>query len=89
MKRVMNALELFLFVCLVGLTWSSTAIAGPPVAPTDPLPPNEQASKFKLPPGFEIQLVAAEPDIQKPMNLAFDARTVVGDSFHRVSVRSR
>ena len=27
-----------------------------------------------LPPGFEIQLVASEPDIQKPMNLAFDAR---------------
>jgi len=29
---------------------------------------------FKLPPGFEIQLVASEPEIQKPMNLAFDNR---------------
>lgn len=48
--------------------------AGPPVAPTDPLTPAEQREKFKLPPGFEIQLVAAEPEIQKPMNLAFDAR---------------
>src|SRR5690606_30603428 len=45
-----------------------------PVAPTDPLPPEEERTKFTLPPGFEIQLVAAEPDIQKPMNLAFDAQ---------------
>ena len=27
-----------------------------------------------MPPGFEIQLVAAEPDIHKPLNLAFDDR---------------
>src|SRR5204862_633548 len=26
-----------------------------------------------VPPGFEVQLVAAEPDIAKPMNMAFDA----------------
>lgn len=51
-----------------------TAFAGPPVAETDPLPPAEEAKKFHLPPGFEVQLVASEPDIQKPMNLAFDAR---------------
>jgi putative heme-binding domain-containing protein len=43
------------------------------VRPTDPLPPVEQQKKFKLPPGFEIQLVASEPDINKPMNMAFDA----------------
>lgn len=35
--------------------------------------PDEQRALFHLPPGFEIQLVAAEPEIQKPMNLAFDA----------------
>lgn len=52
----------------------SQLVAGPPVAPTDPLTPQEQQKKFKLPPGFEIQLVAAEPQIQKPMNLAFDSR---------------
>lgn len=44
------------------------------VAPSEPLTPGEQLSRFHLPPGFEIQLVASEPDIQKPMNLAFDAR---------------
>lgn len=43
------------------------------VRTTDPLTPTEQRTKFSLPPGFEIQLVAAEPDINKPMNLAFDA----------------
>ncbi|MFM7843732.1 MAG: PVC-type heme-binding CxxCH protein, partial [Planctomycetota bacterium] len=48
--------------------------AGPPVAPTEALTPDEERQKFRLPPGFEIQLVASEPDIQKPMNLAFDAQ---------------
>ncbi|MCA9151631.1 MAG: hypothetical protein KDA92_20140, partial [Planctomycetales bacterium] len=33
-----------------------------------------QATQFHVPPGFEVQLVAAEPDLQKPMNLAFDGR---------------
>lgn len=42
--------------------------------PTEPLTPEEQQKRFILPPGFEIQLVAAEPDISKPMNLAFDTR---------------
>ncbi|MFM8360003.1 MAG: hypothetical protein ACKOET_15765, partial [Verrucomicrobiota bacterium] len=43
------------------------------VRTTEPLPPAEQQRKFRLPPGFEIQLVAHEPDLHKPMNLAFDA----------------
>jgi putative heme-binding domain-containing protein len=42
------------------------------VAPTGPLSPEEQQKMFHLPPGFEIQLVAAEPQINKPMNIAFD-----------------
>ncbi len=61
-------------LCVVLLGSSVSVFAGPPVAETDPLPPAEQIKKFHLPPGFEIQLVASEPDIQKPMNLAFDAR---------------
>ena len=53
-----------------------TALAAPVtlVAPTDKLSPEQQKATFKLPPGFEIQLVAAEPDIAKPMNIAFDDR---------------
>ena len=40
---------------------------------TPPLSTAEQRAKFTLPPGFEIQLVGSEPDINKPMNLQFDA----------------
>ncbi|HRK35265.1 MAG TPA: c-type cytochrome [Candidatus Hydrogenedentes bacterium] len=36
--------------------------------------PDEQRASFSLPPGFEIQLVASEPDIKKPMQLAFDEK---------------
>ncbi len=43
------------------------------VRATEPANPAEQRAKFQLPPGFDIQLVASEPDINKPMNLAFDA----------------
>ena len=38
------------------------------------LKPADEQKAFKLPPGFEINLVAAEPDIQKPLNMAFDER---------------
>ena len=36
--------------------------------------PAEEQKQFHLPPGFEIQLVAAEPEIQKPININFDAQ---------------
>lgn len=38
-----------------------------------PLAPEEQLRRFHVPPGFEVQLVAAEPQIAKPTNLAFDS----------------
>jgi putative heme-binding domain-containing protein len=44
------------------------------VRPTDPLTPEQQLKTFHVPEGFEVQLVAAEPDIAKPMNLQFDAK---------------
>lgn len=37
------------------------------------LSPAEELRRFHVPPGFEVQLVASEPDLQKPMNLTFDA----------------
>lgn len=43
------------------------------VASTEPLSPAEQQQKFRLPPGFKIELVAAEPDVPKPINITFDA----------------
>jgi putative membrane-bound dehydrogenase-like protein len=43
------------------------------IAPTPWLTPEQERLKLKVPEGFEVQLVAAEPDITKPMNLKFDA----------------
>ncbi len=53
-----------------------TCIAQEPplVAPGEARSPAEELKSFKLPRGFEAQLVASEPDIAKPMNLAFDAK---------------
>ncbi|MEQ9439392.1 MAG: HEAT repeat domain-containing protein [Cyclobacteriaceae bacterium] len=34
--------------------------------------PEEERQGFKLPEGFEIELFASEPDIGKPLNIAFD-----------------
>src|SRR4051812_39134775 len=47
---------------------------GPIVAPTDWQSPADEKKQFHLPPGFEAQLVASEPDIMKPMQLAFDLK---------------
>ena len=44
------------------------------VRSTEPLDAEEQLKTFQLPDGFEITRFAAEPDIAKPMNLAFDSR---------------
>ncbi|MBD0255702.1 MAG: HEAT repeat domain-containing protein [Cytophagales bacterium] len=44
------------------------------VRATEPRSPEEEKAGFKLPPGFEIELFAAEPQIGKPINLAFDAK---------------
>ena len=37
-----------------------------------PLAPEEQAKKFWLPPGFKMEAVLADPDIQEPGQIAFD-----------------
>ncbi|MDA1013388.1 MAG: FG-GAP-like repeat-containing protein [Planctomycetota bacterium] len=44
------------------------------VRTTKPLTPAEELQSFVVPVGFEVQLVAAEPQIDKPMNMAFDAK---------------
>ncbi len=41
---------------------------------TEPLTAQEELAGFKLPPGFEIQLFASEPNIDKPINMTFDAK---------------
>ena len=44
------------------------------VRTTEPLTAEAELKTFRLPPGFEIQLFAAEPQISKPMNMGFDER---------------
>ncbi|MGD9645335.1 MAG: PVC-type heme-binding CxxCH protein [Pirellulales bacterium] len=69
-------LSALFFVCL-GLVcgaFVSSARAQDLVAKTEPLSAVEQQRRFHLPPGFEIQLVASEPQVVKPMNLSFDDR---------------
>jgi putative heme-binding domain-containing protein len=41
---------------------------------TEPQTAEQERLGFKLPPGFEIQLFASEPDIDKPINMTFDAK---------------
>ncbi|HVJ69564.1 MAG TPA: HEAT repeat domain-containing protein, partial [Caulifigura sp.] len=67
-----SSLRHFVVFVVVGLV--SSAAAAPIIVETPALTPEQQRAKFKLPPGFEIQLISAEPDIGKPMNLNFDAR---------------
>ena len=42
------------------------------VSTAEPRTPEEEQKALHLPEGFVIELVAAEPDIHKPLNLAFD-----------------
>ncbi len=42
-----------------------------------PLPPEESLKRFKLPPGFRIELTAAEPLLADPVDMCFDARGTV------------
>jgi putative heme-binding domain-containing protein len=69
------ALPIALVTVMLG---ASAAQGGDPFAAgvreTPPLSPADEQKSFHLPPGFAIELFAAEPDIQKPINMAFDAR---------------
>ena len=57
------------------------------IAQTNPRSPQEERKSFHVPAGFEVQLVAAEPDVRKPINMNFDdhGRTRCGTrrGFHR------
>ena len=67
-------------VVLVSVSSSGRAfpcLASEPHAPSDAgvLSPSEEARGFRLPEGFEVELVAAEtPAYGKFVSLAFDAR---------------
>jgi putative heme-binding domain-containing protein len=65
----------FLIAAATVATFVITASADEPtIAPTEFRSPADELKALHLPPGFEAELVAAEPDINKPINLAFDAK---------------
>jgi putative heme-binding domain-containing protein len=59
-----------LFALLLAAT---PAFAQDIIAKTDAKTPADELKSFKVPAGFEVQLVAAEPDIGKPIQIAFDS----------------
>ena len=79
---------LFLFVVALSSAWVGHAAdaTSRPAFPTPAnsgaamhlvapaLPPAAAAAAIQLPPGFQASLFAAEPDVQNPIGLAWDAR---------------
>jgi len=61
-------------VLAVGVGLATVTAQDRLVRETDALPPSEQQKALHVPDGFEIQLFAAEPMINKPINLTTDAR---------------
>jgi putative heme-binding domain-containing protein len=57
--------------CLI-LTPALSAAPPEAVSKADPRSPQDERKALRLPEGFDIELVAAEPEIHKPMNIAFD-----------------
>ncbi|HLN28528.1 MAG TPA: PVC-type heme-binding CxxCH protein [Gemmataceae bacterium] len=78
MRFAVLCVSTFLLVCAT--VWlGSTAYGqqdpyGDFIARSKPLTPAEEQKRFHLPPGFEIELVASEPAIIKPINMNFDDR---------------
>jgi putative membrane-bound dehydrogenase-like protein len=52
----------------------ATEPPGQEPADQKPLPPEQAAAGFRLPPGFHASVFAAEPDVQNPVAMAWDTR---------------
>src|SRR5256885_42902 len=57
---------------VIGLAGAVRAVET--VAKQGPRTPQEERLALHVPPGFEVQLVASEPEIQKPIAINFDER---------------
>ena len=65
----MRALIILSF--LVGLpVWADESL----VRSSEPRSPEEELAALRVPDGFEIHLFASEPQINKPINIAYDKR---------------
>jgi len=68
-----------LYTAVAALAAVASGTAGfaqmrPHIVPEGPLTPREELAKFHVPEGFEIELVASEPDIYNPLSISFDRR---------------
>jgi putative membrane-bound dehydrogenase-like protein len=69
-------------VLLLALVQTTVAVAASPApiphgqnkAPGEPLAPADAVAKMTVPEGFQVELVAAEPDIVNPVAMTFDER---------------
>jgi putative heme-binding domain-containing protein len=74
MRRLLGCLTALFLLATFARYVSITTAEPPVIAPTEPRTPAEEQKALKVPPGFVVELVAAEPDIHKPINMNFDAQ---------------
>jgi putative heme-binding domain-containing protein len=70
MKRLSSLFHTCLLLAACGVISAQDHL----VRETEPLTPDEELKSFRIRDGFEIALFASEPMINKPINLAVDAR---------------
>jgi putative heme-binding domain-containing protein len=61
-------------VALILVLFAVDTHAAELVVSAGPKEPQDERKAFHVPAGFEVQLVASEPDIHKPINFSFDDR---------------
>lgn len=68
---------LCLAMMMVAFEFDSNSVCAQIPKPTDaplPLTPSESATTFRMPTGFRMELIAAEPFVQEPTGLCWDER---------------
>src|SRR6478672_8951790 len=74
LRRIYSRCFLVCWLIAAGSTGQAASVFDDFVRVTEALTPQQELTNFHLPAGFEMQLVASEPQIGKPMNMAFDAK---------------
>jgi putative heme-binding domain-containing protein len=74
MRRLLGCFAALFLLAIFTVYVSMTGAEPPVIAPTEPRTPADEQKGFKVPPGFVVDLVAAEPDLHKPINMNFDAQ---------------
>src|SRR6266542_4471674 len=73
-RRRTSGLLLTICLALVAALWTARADGPPkkPEPPRSPLTPDQARPAFRVAPGLRVDLVAAEPQIESPVAIAFD-----------------